>query len=219
MANTPTLSLRVPPELHDLVRSVVGRLKANAGFQDDLRKLLAGTAAAVAPPAALAALTARVEALEARLAAPPTSPPAESDTPRDSTSTPARKAATEPPMAELSRRARAVNPEGTEPTTAAPNPAEPELFPGFDPHGDAPASAESAAAGGEQQPQATTSPDTPPASPASKPKRHNLTPEQKAEVVRLYDAGKRVFEIVAATGISQPSVSRIIAASKKEAAQ
>lgn len=61
-------------------------------------------------------------------------------------------------------------------------------------------------------PQAEQQAAQPEAPTASKRPRHNLAPEQHAEVKRLYTEGKRVGEIVKATGISQASVSRIIAA-------
>ncbi len=48
MANTPTLSLRVHPDHHQLVRDVVARLKSDAGFADTLRTLLAPAGETVA---------------------------------------------------------------------------------------------------------------------------------------------------------------------------
>jgi len=71
MANTPTLSLRVPPEHHDLVRAVVARLKADTNFADTLRTLLPlapeDTASAASLPN-LHDLMRRLDAVEAWIA-------------------------------------------------------------------------------------------------------------------------------------------------------
>jgi len=68
MANTPTLSLRVPNGQHELVRAVVARLKAAPGFADSLRALLAQAGETTGTPAealpVLTDLARRVEAVE-----------------------------------------------------------------------------------------------------------------------------------------------------------
>jgi hypothetical protein len=69
MANTPTLSLRVPPEHHGLIRDVVARLKADTGFADVLRALLPPGAEAPPPPFVPNAFTQRIEAIEQWIAA------------------------------------------------------------------------------------------------------------------------------------------------------
>ena len=68
MGNTPTLSIRLPTEHHELIRATVARLKADAGFAHTLRAVLAQDSEAAAPlPSglSLADLARRVELIEA----------------------------------------------------------------------------------------------------------------------------------------------------------
>lgn len=62
--NTPTLSLRVPLEQQQLVRDVVIRLKADAGFAEALQAMLPQPVEAMAAPSELVELRRRVADIE-----------------------------------------------------------------------------------------------------------------------------------------------------------
>jgi hypothetical protein len=185
----PTLTIRLHPAHHQIVRDIAARLKADSAFAARLQALLTDSTPA---PDAVAELQARVEALEAwrtSIAAPPGNPSHLCEHLKS--------------PAEPERSAREASPDASQQLADAPG-----LFDSL-----APTAAASTPTVEEQR---ADQPPAPLPSPSStnKPKRRQITQEQRTEVERLDADGKRGFEIVQITGISQPSVSRIIAAAR-----
>lgn len=193
-----TLTVRAHDEHREIIKRTAARLKAEPTFAARLNAFLAAAPSEAPPPDALAALTARVAALEARFASMPAAPaPAE---PSQICEQPSRKPSTP----------AAKTPERTEPDDGTL-----DMFPDRAPEG-------SHVPAGEERPaQATTSLAPLPAGLASRPKRHRLTDQQRAEIVQRDGAGERVMVISRAMGIPQPTVShalKVARASKDSAA-